>query len=70
MNFFKGQKVKTPLGEGTVAWQRMAPPSYSQAEAVSVRLSGHEADYNYTGTVFSADKVMPLESVPLETDRS
>jgi hypothetical protein len=57
MTFKTGQRVTTPLGAGVVVYQRMAPPTYSEAEAVSVRLDARREDPGYEGTIFSADKV-------------
>ena len=63
MSFTQGQRVNTPSGSGTVNYQRMAPPTYSQAESVSVFLDNREPDRlqgKYGGTVFPAEKVTPI----------
>lgn len=59
--FTKGQRVKTPMGPGSVAYQRMAPPTYSKPQAVSVVLDSKRGKGNYTGTIFDASKVKPLK---------
>jgi hypothetical protein len=53
--FAAGTRVDTPLGPGTVSFQRMAPPDYRRAEAPSVRLDHDRSGYQ--GTVFSAADV-------------
>lgn len=61
--FYKGQRVITPLGEGSVNYQRMAPSNYDEAEAVSVLLDSKMEEMNkppfpnYSGTIFPAEKV-------------
>lgn len=50
--FKKGQRVSTPSGPGTVAYQRMAPPKYAKPEAVSVVLDKRKGKTSYTGTMF------------------
>jgi hypothetical protein len=55
----QGQRVTTPLGPGTVAYQRLAAPDYTEAEAVSVVLDDRRERYGYTGTLFAAYKVTP-----------
>lgn len=62
MTFEKGQRVNTPLGPGTVAYQRLAAPDYRDAEAVSVVLDDRRDRYGYTGTLFAAYKVTPATS--------
>jgi hypothetical protein len=61
--------VSTPQGLGTVNYQRMAPPSYSQAEAVSVLLDerrvrgfarGELIDPDYEGTIFPAATISTI----------
>jgi len=64
MTFHKGQRVTTPKGEGSVNYQRMAAPSYSQAEAVSVILDASEgiaqgASFSYEGHIFKAEDGKP-----------
>ena len=64
MNFIKGSRVRvTVQGEtkyGTVVYQRMAPPDYREAEAVSVYLEGTHAP-TYVGSIFNAECVKPTE---------
>jgi len=55
----KGDRVQTPLGAGTVAYQRMAPPAFSTPEAISVVLDSRRHDPRYTGTIFPAADVTP-----------
>lgn len=55
--FQRGQRVKTPLGYGMVAYQRMRSPEYSEAEAVSVVLEAKQNKPGYTGTIFRAEDV-------------
>lgn len=57
MNFVKGERVMTPLGVGRVAYQRMAPPDYTNAEVVSVLLDDRINNTGYNGSLFPADKV-------------
>jgi len=57
VSFYKGDKVSTPLGLGTVAYVRMAPPDYSSAQAVSVVLDARRGKPGYTGTMFKASDV-------------
>lgn len=66
MELRKGQRVTVPLkGEqaaGTVAYVRMAPPSYDTIAAVSVVLDCRRDDPGYTGSVFAAEQVTPVHS--------
>lgn len=55
-----GQRVRTPQGTGRVAYQRFGPPSYTQAEAVSVILDAKRRCVGYSGTIFSADAITPI----------
>lgn len=59
--FQKGQRVQTPSGPGTVAYQRMGPPNYSKPIAVSVVLDAKRDKPGYSGTMFDAKKVKPLK---------
>lgn len=59
--FWQGDRVETSLGRGTVAYQRMAPPTYSYAESVSVVLDTRRQDPAYRGTIFPADQVRPCQ---------
>lgn len=56
--FRRGQRVKTPLGYGMVNYQRMRPPEYSEAEAVSVILDAKQNRPGYSGTIFSVKDVV------------
>jgi hypothetical protein len=58
--FYKGDRVSTKLGTGTVAYVRMAPPDYATVEAVSVRLD-KKMGGAYTGTILSAADVTALD---------
>jgi hypothetical protein len=55
--FNAGDRVNTPFGPGKVVYKRMAPPTYSQAEAYSVKLDEKADRIGYSGTMFSADDV-------------
>ena len=59
MTFREGERVDTPQGPGTVVFQRMAPPEYVEAAAVSVRLDSRRRDLTYTGTIYLAGLVIP-----------
>jgi hypothetical protein len=61
MMFCRGDRVKTPEGCGTVAFQRLAPPDYTEAVAVSVCLDNKMHDPAYSGTIFSAYQVKILD---------
>ncbi len=63
MTFQQGDQVQTPLGPGRVAYQRMAPPDYREAAAVSVVLDARRAQPGYTGTIFAAAVVQPYDPV-------
>ena len=71
MQFTQGQRVKTPLGCGSVCHQRMAPPNYTEVEAVKVlldaRLPSAFADM-CRGTILLAREVEPDED-PVTTCR-
>ena len=53
----KGDRVTTPLGTGTVAWLRLAPPLFVAPAAVSVVLDSQRDRRGYTGTMFPSEKV-------------
>jgi hypothetical protein len=53
-----GARVLTPLGLGTVAYVRMAPPEYTAPAAVSVVLDVKADRPGYTGTLFPATAVL------------
>lgn len=57
MIFHKGQRVNTPMGPGSVAYQTMEPPDYREVLSVSVILDSRRDNDNYSGTIFSAKKV-------------
>lgn len=64
MQFHRGQRVRVKRGDGTtalgqVAYQRLAPPDYLDAEAVSVYLDQKTNQPGYAGTIFSAKDVEP-----------
>jgi len=64
MTFDKGQRVNTPNGLGTINYQRMVPPDYSEAMIVSVFLDSRQLDRDlgkYSGTIFPADVVTPIQ---------
>lgn len=54
-----GTRILTPGGLGTVAWCRMAPPSFAEVDVYSVRLDSRlwPADSTYTGTIYKAADV-------------
>lgn len=58
--YHRGDRVTTPQGPGTVAYQRMAPPDYSAAEAVSVVLDSQRGRAGYAGTIFAAGDVFHM----------
>jgi hypothetical protein len=64
--FIKGDRVKTPLGNGSVLWKRMAGPDWISVECYSVELDSKKAEAllppfpYYSGTVFPAEEVSPL----------
>jgi hypothetical protein len=58
--FTQGERVRTPLGLGTVVYQRLAAPEYREAEAVSVVLDSERARIDYRGTILPAGDVEPL----------
>ena len=56
----QGLRVDTPLGPGSLAYVRLAPPDYRTPEAASVLLDARRADAlsgRYSGTVFPAADV-------------
>jgi hypothetical protein len=63
MSFIKGDRVKTPLGNGTVLWKRMAAPDYIEVDCYSIELDTKKAETlvppfpYYNGTVFPAEEV-------------
>lgn len=66
--FDKGDRVMTPHGAGTVAYRRMAPPTYSHPEVYSVVLDHKKAETerppfpSYSGTIIPAEDVKPEET--------
>jgi hypothetical protein len=61
MNFKPGTPVMTSMGRGEVVFSRMAAPTYSEAEAYSIKLDSRKNDPTYTGTMFSASDVTSCE---------
>lgn len=59
-DFYKGQKVNTPLGQGTVAYQRLDLDGRTPY-VVSVVLDSKKDIYSYTGTILKAEDVKPVE---------
>jgi hypothetical protein len=53
----QGDRVQTPNGPGSVAYQRMEPPDYSAVAAVSVVLDSERTRAGYTGTIFPASAI-------------
>lgn len=49
--------------KGIVAYVRMAPPDYTEPEAVSVVLETKQNMPGYSGTIFPANKIKPLSSL-------
>lgn len=60
MRFTQGQRVRTPNGLGSVAYERLAAPAYTEAEAVSVVLDSERTRAGYVGTIFKAEAIEPL----------
>ena len=58
--FCQGDRVRTPQGDGTVAYARMAPPTFSEVEVYSVKLDA-ERRPTYQGTIFKAADVAKQE---------
>lgn len=56
-DFCAGDRVWTPLGHGTVAYVRMAPPDYARPMAVSVVLDARRYEPGYSGSTFFAAQV-------------
>lgn len=50
--FPPGTRVLTPSGPGAVHYVRMAPPTFSEPDAVSVILDSQTHRPNYAGTIF------------------
>lgn len=63
MRVEKGARVKTPHGNGVVAYVRMAPPDWSAIAAVSVILDKRTPDPRYSGAILRAEEV-ELETPP------
>lgn len=60
--FCQGTRVRTPQGSGTVAYARMAPPTFSEVEVYSVKLDSEVASRPfYNGTIFAAADVAKQE---------
>ena len=63
MNTVKpGDRVQTPHGPGTVVYQRMAPPDYTEPRAFSVVLDDLAEKPGYSGTIIAANVVLPFDS--------
>ena len=60
MRFTQGQRVRTPGGLGNVAYERLAAPDYTAAEAVSVVLDSERTRAGYVGTIYRAEAIEPL----------
>jgi hypothetical protein len=64
MTFTTGQRVNTPLGPGSVNYQRMdSATGYRDAAVVSVQLDDRPGDSHkglYGGTIFRAADVTPI----------
>jgi hypothetical protein len=62
MNYCQGDIVMTPLGRGKVQYIRMAPPTYSEPQAISVYVFdvGLSRSTPYNGTIFSAAEIKSL----------
>lgn len=62
MTFEMGQRVRIrSTGElGTVAYQRMAPPDYTSAAAVSVVRDSKRDQIGYVGSIYPAAEVEPV----------
>lgn len=68
MNFQPGDEVWTPEGIGCVVFIRMKAPNYNTVSAVSVRLYKKMGNPSYSGTIFDASKVHPIQEENNETD--
>lgn len=54
--------MATAFGPGTVAFVRMAPPTYATVEAVSVVLDKHRTRPGYAGTMMSVGDATPVDA--------
>jgi hypothetical protein len=67
--FKTGDRVTTPLGDGTVVYRRMRAPTYVHADVYSVHLDAWRAESvcasrsTYTGTIFKAEHVEALTTL-------
>lgn len=61
-----GDYVETPNGSGRVVFVRMAPPTYTEPEAVSVLLDAYKHRADYVGTTFLAAAVKKVKEAPAE----
>jgi hypothetical protein len=61
MRYTQGQRVRTPMGLGYVAYERLGPPDYTEAAAVSVVQDSQRTRIGYVGTMWAAHKVTPVE---------
>jgi hypothetical protein len=59
----KGDRVSTPLGNGSVLWKRMLGPDYRDVDSYSIELDSKKAEALvepfpfYNGTIFPAEEV-------------
>lgn len=60
--FERGDRVDTKFGPGSVVYIRMAPPNFSDVEAVSVYLDARRARPDYVGTMFLPSEITRRES--------
>ena len=60
----KNDRVRTPAGEGTVAYTRNGPPTYSEVEALSVVLDDRRTRPGYAGSMFLVDDVEVIAEYP------
>jgi len=56
----RGDRVEANGQPGTVAYVRLAPPTYREPAAVSVVLDARRDQPGYCGTIFPAGQVEPL----------
>lgn len=67
--FDQGDRVITPEGRGTVVYRRMAPPTYAEPAAYSVRLDSRAGDPTYNGTIYAARDVAAASELSREHRR-
>lgn len=54
-----GDRVRTPYGVGSIVYWRMAPPTYTEVDAYSVRLDSQQHRIGYAGTIVRAAVCVP-----------